>query len=74
LGRRIFLGNFYPNLCFLAITFEPETFESQSKALKDLDYSLVSTKKMSSLVSTKRKKTLPLVVGAQGLTTSANKA
>jgi len=28
------LGNFYPNLCFLAITFEPETIESQSKAQK----------------------------------------
>jgi len=34
LGKKNFLGNFYPNLVFLAITFEPETLESQSKAKK----------------------------------------
>jgi len=30
-----------------AITFEPEMLESPSKAQKNLDYSLVSTKKLS---------------------------
>jgi len=30
------LGIFYPNLVFLAITFEPEALESQSKAQKTL--------------------------------------
>jgi len=34
LGKVIFLGNLYQHFGFLAITFEPESLESQSKVHK----------------------------------------
>jgi len=40
------LGNFYPNLVFLAITFEPETLESQ-RSERLMDFDLVSSKNLS---------------------------
>ena len=53
---------FYPDFGYFAVTFEPETLKSLSKAQKDPDFNLVSTKNLSKI---------PRAVGAQAPITSA---
>jgi len=31
MGKRIFLGNFYPSLVFLAVTFEQERYKANQR-------------------------------------------
>jgi len=59
--------SFLPNFCFFAVTFEPQTLDGQSRALKtDSYFTLVSTGNL--------RQKAPIAVGAQGPMTSGENA